>query len=147
MTAGDDHHHDAPRTSLGKPEESEATPPLSVLYNGSCPICSAEIAHYRAMAPDDAALAWIDVSRDDASDFGVDPDRALRRLHAREPGGPLLAGVDGFIALWQRLPRYRWLARLSRLPLIKQGLSLVYERILAPWLYHRHLRRMAAQGA
>ena len=38
---------------------------------------------------------------------------AAKRLHVRK-NGQVYDGIPAFIALWQDMPRYRWLARVVR---------------------------------
>lgn len=121
--------------------------PPCVLHNGSCPVCSREIAAYRRLAarcgvPLDAA----DVSRDAAvlAAIGLDAEAAARRLHLLE-NGRLLSGVDAFLALWERLPGWRRVARVVRLPGVRALAEFVYEGILAPLLYRWHRRRLSRE--
>ena len=110
---------------------------LTVFYNGACPICGAEIRHYQALAAAAAApLDWVDVSSDASGlcGYGIDGEGAKRRLYAVTEGGELLGGVAAFAALWQRLPRYRWLARIVRTPGLRGFATLLYEHVLAPGL-------------
>jgi predicted DCC family thiol-disulfide oxidoreductase YuxK len=85
---------------------------LTVFYDGGCPLCRREIAHYRRV---DAAgrVRWVDITSEAAAlaQAGVDQVAAMRRLHACKPDGSLVTGVSAFVAIWRRLPRYRWLAR------------------------------------
>ena len=55
--------------------------------------------------------------------------------------GQLLSGVPAFRALWQQMPRFRWLSWLTGLPVIAPVAGAVYDHILAPILYRAHLRR------
>ena len=123
---------------------TEAVQRLTVYYNGACPICGAEVRHYQTLASgEDAPLDWVDISveREALARFGIDADGARRRLYAALDDGRLLAGVDAFAALWQRLARYRWLARLVALPGLKGLAAAVYERVLAPALVALDRRR------
>lgn len=123
---------------------------LTVYYNGACPICGAEIRHYQELAArSEAPLAWVDIARESEAlcGYGIDAAGAKRRLYAVLEGGRLLAGVDAFAALWQRLPRYRWLARMVRVPGLRQLAVVVYERILAPALVRFNQRRERRQRA
>lgn len=114
---------------------------LTVLYNDRCPICRAEIAHYRRLAERHAAaVRFADLNTAPLAQWGLDRDRAAQRLHAVRDGR-LLAGVDAFLALWRALPYWRWLARLLALPGLRQGTAMIYDRILAPWLYARSKAR------
>ena len=53
------------------------------------------------------------------------------------------SGVDAFIHLWAEVPGFNWLARLVGLPPVRMIAVPVYDHVLAPWLYRRHLRRAA----
>lgn len=113
---------------------------LTTLYHGACPVCGREVAHYRRYAQDRALpLGWEDISDGRAAPLmaahGIDREAAKKRLHVVTPDGRLLSGVDAFQALWAEMPRYRRLARLVGLPLVKPIARLVYDRLLAPTLY------------
>ncbi len=117
-----------------------------ILYNGRCPICAAEIAHYRARAEATGApLVFTDLHEADLSAWGIGPDQALRRMHARHDGR-LLSGFAAFLLIWQALPRWRWLARLASLPGLRQAGRVLYDRVAAPIIYHLHLRREARRA-
>jgi predicted DCC family thiol-disulfide oxidoreductase YuxK len=125
--------------------EPRPSAPALVVYNGSCPVRSREIAAYRRLAARRGiALAFLDASRADAplAALGLDPDRAARRLHLLE-GGRLLAGVEAFAALRDRLPGWRLLARAVRLPGVRRVADVAYEGILAPLLYRWHRWRLS----
>lgn len=121
---------------------------LTVCYNGSCPVCRTEIEHYQRVSDSDAGLAFQDVATDRTAleRFGVRGDDAFRRLHAITPDGRLLAGVSAFAALWEQLPRYRWLAALVRHPVVAPVAGLLYERVAAPLLYARYRARRERNG-
>jgi predicted DCC family thiol-disulfide oxidoreductase YuxK len=111
----------------------------AVLYNDTCPLCSIEIGHYRRSAQA-AGLPLRFDALDRAADWGLDPDTAARRLHVRQDGR-VLSGLAAFRALWATLPRWRWLAWLTGLPLIRPAVAALYDRVAAPALYRAHLRR------
>jgi len=87
--------------------------PLTVYYDGACPLCAREIAAYRRQ-PGAEACAWVDAAQCADEDLGPGLTRpeALARLHVRQADGRLLSGARGFIALWRALPGTAWLARL-----------------------------------
>ena len=116
-------------------------PKLRTYYNQSCPVCSSGISHYRQAAADED-LAWENINEDPQalSDRGVSRDDVWYRLHSVDEQGRVLVGVDAFIAIWERLPAYRWRARLLRLPVIRQLAHLGYE-VLAFLLYRWNLWR------
>ncbi len=114
-----------------------------ILYNGRCPICSAEIAQYRKQAEaSGAALNFTDLHDADLTEWQLSADQATRRLHARHDG-QIISGFPAFLLLWRELPRMRWLARLLSLPVLRQIAELGYNHIAAPLLYVLHRRRQA----
>jgi predicted DCC family thiol-disulfide oxidoreductase YuxK len=110
-----------------------------VLYNDTCPVCRFEIDHYRKTA---ASLPIRFDRLSCAADWGITPDQAARRLHVMQ-NGKLLSGMAAFRALWAVMPRYRWLARLTALPILRPFIDTVYDHIAAPMLYRAHLRRIS----
>ncbi len=108
-----------------------------VFYDGNCPLCSREIEHYRRVAPA-GAFEWLDVSRDPAPlrALGVTQAQGLKALHAQDDEGRLHAGVDAFRLIWRHLKRWRWLAMLADLPIIRQVLGAAY-RAFAAWRFRR----------
>lgn len=92
------------------------TPPLTVLYDGACPLCRREIGVYKNMRPN-TPLCFADVS-DAAAALppGTTREQLLARFHVRRPSGQLISGAEAFIALWATLPGWRWLALAGRLP-------------------------------
>ena len=101
---------------------------LTVLYDGSCPLCLREIAHVQGLAKrsPDSALCFVDISPspdtaalpDAAACLAVDADRAalMARFHVQRADGSRLSGAAAFVAMWARLPGWRWLARMAQLP-------------------------------
>jgi predicted DCC family thiol-disulfide oxidoreductase YuxK len=88
----------------------------AVYFDGSCPLCQAEIAHYRG-TDRAAALCFVDVSATDASlPAGLTRQQAMDRFHVRDRNGQLLSGAAAFVEVWSRLPRWRWAARATALP-------------------------------
>ena len=110
---------------------------VSVFYDGLCHLCSREIAHYRRAAGSDA-LEFVDITDPtfDAEKLNLDPERVNQEMHVRRRDGSLAVGVEAFIALWQQLPGYRWMARAASFPpmhlLLRLGYS-IFARV-RPWL-------------
>ena len=80
-------------------------PPLTVLYDGSCPLCRREIGIYRGLRPldSDAPLCFADVS-DAALPLPPDTTRAqlLARFHVRSSNGQMLSGAQAALVLDSR---------------------------------------------
>ena len=92
------------------------TAPLTVLYDGACPLCRREIGIYRGLLPN-TPVCFADVS-DAALPLppGTTREQLLARFHVRSREGQLLSGAQAFLALWAALPGWRWLALAGRLP-------------------------------
>ncbi|AHM04264.1 hypothetical protein roselon_01905 [Roseibacterium elongatum DSM 19469] len=120
---------------------------MHILYNDRCPICRAEISHYQARASRaEAPLVFDDLNTTDLAGWKLTPDQAKRRMHARLPDGRIVSGVPAFAEIWTRLPGMGWMARAVRLPIVRPLAAFAYNRIAAPWLYRRHLKREALDG-
>ncbi len=109
-----------------RPETSESV----VYFDGSCPLCRAEIAHYRR-EDDSLALRFVDVSQTgEALPTDLDRQRAMQRFHVLAGDGRLLSGAAAFVELWSRLPRWRWAARAAALPGAMTALEFGYRLFL-----------------
>ncbi len=106
--------------------------PLTVLYDGACPLCRREIGVYRGLKPN-APVCFADV-QEDALPLppGVTREQLLARFHVRAGTGELLSGAQAFLALWAALPGWRWLARIGRLPGATWALEHLY-RLFLRW--------------
>jgi predicted DCC family thiol-disulfide oxidoreductase YuxK len=101
-----------------------------VYFDGSCPLCQAEIGHYRR-ADRDGAICFVDVSQADAdTPEGVTRQGAMKRFHVRSADGRVLSGAAAFVEVWTRLPNWRWAARVAALPGVLPVLELVYRGFL-----------------
>jgi predicted DCC family thiol-disulfide oxidoreductase YuxK len=93
---------------------SSAPPvPLTVYFDGACPVCSREIAFYRRQAGA-LAIEWVDAAICPVATLGADLSReaALARLHVRKADGELTSGARAFTMLWRSIPRTAFLGRL-----------------------------------
>ena len=120
------------------PQAPEAQPADACVYfDGGCPLCAREIATYRSARGGDQ-LQWVDaaVCADPALGAALSREAALRRLHVRLPDGRLLSGASAFVAIWQRLPAFRGLALLARIPgvlWVMEGLYRAFLRLRPLW--------------
>ncbi|MBU6377721.1 MAG: DUF393 domain-containing protein [Gammaproteobacteria bacterium] len=107
---------------------------LTVLYDGACPLCRREIGVYRDLAPiervDFVDLADATASHPAQLPAGLTREQLLARFHVRLPDGRVESGARAFVELWSRLPYWRWLARLARLPGVTPLLELAYRGFL-----------------
>jgi predicted DCC family thiol-disulfide oxidoreductase YuxK len=122
-----------PHASTGHDNSSRPV----VFYDGNCPLCRREIAHYRRV---DSAnrLHWIDAANDPGSltRHGLSLEQAMAELHVLDGAGRWQRGVDAFLVIWQHLPAYRWLAKLVVTLGLRRPLGYTY-RQFAAWRYRR----------
>jgi predicted DCC family thiol-disulfide oxidoreductase YuxK len=105
--------------------------PKSTLYfDGSCPLCRAEIGYYRRK-DQDGSLCFVDVSKTASlTPEGITQRRAMERFHVRASDGRILSGAAAFVEVWTRLPKWRWAARAASLPGMLAVLELGYRMFL-----------------
>ena len=102
----------------------------TVYFDGNCPLCRAEIAHYRG-ADRGGALCFIDVAEKETNlPNGLTRQQAMKRFHVQAADGQLLSGAAAFVEIWSRLPRWRWAARVAALPGAMAALELGYRSFL-----------------
>ena len=110
---------------------------ISVFYDGKCGLCRREIQHYKRIAPE-GVFDWVDITVDASSleKLGVAYADGLKLLHAQDAQGKLHVGVDAFILIWQQMPRWRLLAHIIALPIIRTVANKAYNGFAA-WRFKR----------
>jgi predicted DCC family thiol-disulfide oxidoreductase YuxK len=108
--------------------KSPAADPVTVYFDGSCPLCTREIGLYQN-ANGGNAITWCDISQQQPPQ-GLTREQAMARFHVRTPTGEMASGAKAFIALWLSLPRWRWLGRIASLPPLPWVLERAYRAFL-----------------
>lgn len=85
-----------------------------VFFDGSCPLCRAEIGLYRTSGSD---ARFTDISDDDVPPPAeISQAQAMKRFHVRRSDGTLVSGAAAFAELWKATPGWRWLGHVAALP-------------------------------
>lgn len=106
---------------------------MKVYFNNSCNICRTEINIYKKQNIEE--IEWIDITNNNNAlkETSKTKKLLLRRLHV-EKNGEIYSGAKAFLLLWEKIPRYKFLYNLFKLPIIFQIFSFSYE-IIAYFLY------------
>lgn len=109
--------------------------PLTVFFDGACPICAREIALMKRM-DQQRQLEFNDFSAVDydLASIDVSPAELGRIIHARWADGRVISGVEVFRAMWEAVG-LGMLARLSRLSLLEPMVLRAYA-----WFARNRLR-------
>ena len=109
---------------------------MKVYFNNSCKICKAEIDLYKKEKIQE--IDWIDITDNALAtrETSKNNKELLRRLHVKE-GEKVLEGAEAFLALWKKIPKYRFLYNILKLPIIFTIFSFFYE-IVAFFLYQKN---------
>ena len=102
----------------------------TIYYDGACPLCRAEIAHY-ARRDSTEALDLVDVADEDTPlPAGTDRATLLGRFHVITPDDRLVSGAAAFVEVWRGLPGWRLLAGLARVPGVTLAMEGAYRLFL-----------------
>ena len=72
-------------------------PKSTVFFDGSCPLCRAEIGCYRR-EDQYSALCFVDISETGGiPPEGISQERAMKRFHVRASDGRVLSGAAAFV--------------------------------------------------
>lgn len=135
----------------------DAIYPLTLYFDGSCQLCSAEIRNLQIRNAG-GLLRFVDISPAgfNACPPGTDRDAMMRLIHAQRADGVVLRGVEVFRLAYSAVGM-PWVARLTRMPVVKSLSEWMYPLLArhryslpaAPirWLFERSLRRAAERSA
>ena len=101
---------------------------MKVYFNNSCKICRSEINLYKKENIED--IDWIDITNNsDAEKELLRNDKELlRRLHVKE-NDKIIQGAEAFLYIWKKIPKYKFLYKFFKLPVIFTIFKYGYEMI------------------
>ncbi len=113
---------------------------VTVWFDGDCPLCRREIALMRGLDRDQA-VRFIDLAAETPGVTFHAEDRCamLARLHAQEPGQPMVSGAAAFAAMWRAIPLLSPLGKLAR----RRPLLWLLERLYTGFLRVRPVLQAA----
>ena len=99
---------------------------MKVFFNNSCKICRSEINLYKKENIKD--IDWIDITNnsDAEKETSRNDKELLRRLHVKE-NGKIIEGAEAFLYVWKKIPKYKFLYKFFKLPIIFSIFKYGYE--------------------
>ncbi|MDC3126711.1 DUF393 domain-containing protein [Candidatus Pelagibacter sp.] len=113
---------------------------MKVYFNNSCKICRSEINLYKKEKIEE--IDWIDITNNELAEKETNKDekQLLRRLHVKD-NDKVLEGAEAFLYVWQKIPKYRFLYKFFKLPIIFTIFNYGYE-IVAYFLYLKNKKQL-----
>ena len=113
---------------------------MKVYFNNSCKICKSEIDLYKKEKIN--GIDWIDITNNEQAEKETSRNdrQLLRRLHVKNDE-KVLEGAEAFLFVWKKIPRYRFLYKFFKLPIIFTIFNYGYE-IIAYFLYLKNKKQL-----
>ena len=113
---------------------------MKVYYNESCNICKAEINLYKKQNIEE--IEWVDITDNIIAEKETSKNdkNLLRRLHVID-NGKVFEGAEAFLLVWKKIPKYKFLYKFFKLPVIFQIFKFTYE-IIAYFLYLKNKKQL-----
>ena len=113
---------------------------MKVYFNNSCKICRSEINMYKKENIED--IDWIDITdnKEAEKETSKNDKELLSRLHIKE-NDQVIGGAEAFLYVWKRIPKYKFLYRFFKLPIIFTIFKYGYE-IVAYFLYLKNKKQL-----
>ena len=113
---------------------------MKVYFNNSCKICKSEIDLYKKEKID--GIDWIDITNNEQAEKETSKNdrQLLRRLHVKDDE-KVLEGAEAFLFVWKKIPRYRFLYKFFKLPIIFTIFNYGYE-VVAYFLYLKNKKQL-----
>ena len=109
-------------------------------FNNSCKICRTEINLYKKQNIKD--IEWVDITDNETAEIETQKDAKslLRRLHIKD-GANIIEGAEAFLLIWKNIPKYRFLYKILKKPVIFNIFSFFYE-IVAFFLFLKNKNQL-----
>ena len=112
---------------IGLPQPLPNNSMIKVYFDGKCALCSKEINYYQRIVPE-GVFQWLDIATDPSllEGLGISQREALKRLHVQDSAGTIKTGINAFQVIWEQLPNWRILGRITRVPGIYHFVEYLY---------------------
>ena len=109
-------------------------------FNNSCKICRTEINLYKKQKIKN--IEWVDITDNETAEIETQKDAKslLRRLHIKD-GENIIEGAEAFLLIWKNIPKYRFLYKVLKKPIIFNLFSFFYE-IVAFFLFLKNKNQL-----
>lgn len=114
-------------TTLPSPTAVMDRKEFAIFYDGLCYVCNLEIEHYKKQKGQEA-IAFVDISHPQfsATAWNLDALEIQIKMHGRLANGETTVGIQTFIEIWKRLPKYSRYVNIAQSTLGKKGLEIFY---------------------
>lgn len=118
--------------------------PLQIFFDGSCPVCAAEMDVYRRKEHA-GRLQFVDISLPgfDPTPYGITMEAFMHEMHAIDREHHVYRGVEAFRAIWQAFPASTWYGLLGALVTLP-GVNLLART--AYWCFARIRKFLSANS-
>ena len=130
-------------SALVREKDTRVIESLEGLYSSlllSNPDPEKRIAAISAIAADATMRNRTTISQFLEKETNKDDKQLLRRLHVKD-NDKVLEGAEAFLYVWQKIPKYRFLYKFFKLPIIFIIFNYVYE-IVAYFLYLKNKKQL-----
>ncbi len=100
---------------------------LSIYYDGSCPLCTREIDHYKKI-DNQNKLRYVDISDLSFSQIseGLEGKNIQKFFHIKSSTNEAYTGVDAFYKIWETLDCFKALQFMYKIYPLKLIMKLTY---------------------
>ena len=113
---------------------------MKVYFNNSCKICRSEINLYKKEKIEE--IDWVDITNNELAEKETNKNdkQLLRRLHVKD-NDKVLEGAEAFLLIWKKIPKYKFLYKFFKIPIIFTIFNYGYE-IIAYFLYLKNKKQL-----
>ena len=113
---------------------------MKVYFNNSCKICRYEINLYKNEKIEE--IDWVDITNNEQAEKETSKNdkQLLRRLHVKD-NDKVFEGAEAFLLVWKKIPKYKFLYKFFKIPIIFSVFNYGYE-IIAYFLYLKNKKQL-----